>query len=421
MKVFKFGGASVKDAAGIRNVTAIIKSYLADKPLIIVSASGKTTNALEDVVNAFYKKTGEANTHLEKVRQYHNDILDELFPKGHVVYDDINDIFAELDWVLEENPANDPYDYIYDQVVSLGELMSSRILAAYFNQEGIPTTWLDVRDVMMTDTTYREANVRWEETEKRMNNVVPALREKGLVVTQGFIGITPENTTTTLGREGSDFTAAIFSWALNADSMTIWKDVPGVLNADPRLFENAVKIDHLSYEEAIEMTYYGAQVIHPKTMRPLQNRNIPLYVKSFINPDGAGSVVDGNTSGKTYPPVIVVKKKQALMEISSNDFFFINEEKLSEIFDIFTKHRIKVNMMQNTAMKFLTCVDNNADRVAAALEALNTNFHVTLRENLELLTVRHYSNEMLDYLKFGKTVLLEEKIPGTVQIVVSSN
>lgn len=419
MKVFKFGGASVKDAAGVRNVTDIIGRFKEENPIIIVSASGKTTNALEAVVNAFYHKEGDVQAALQTVREHHQTILDALFPQGHPIFTDVHDTFAEIEWVLEEDPQHDPYDYIYDQIVSVGEFLSTKIVAAYLNQQGLAATWLDVRDVLHTDSTYREGNVNWEETEKRIRFLVPELRAKGLVVTQGFVGVTPENTTTTLGREGSDFTAAIFAHCLHADAMTIWKDVPGVLTADPRLFENALKLDHLSYEEAIEMTYYGAQVIHPKTMRPLQVKNIPLYVKSFIDPDGAGTVVDGKPVLQPYPPVIVVKKQQALLQISSKDFYFINEDKLCELFAIFTKHRVKVNLMQNTAMKFLVCLDNQPSKLEALLKDMEAHYTTIATENLELITVRHYNAVMLDHLKYGRKVHLEEKIPQTAQLVVS--
>lgn len=417
MKVFKFGGASVKDAAGIKNVSNIIRRFQADKPYIVISALGKTTNALEAVLNAYFHRNADLREKLEKVKESHFQIINELFDSEHSIREEIHDTFAEIEWIIEEEP-NDAYDYLYDQIVSIGEFLSSRIVAAYLNQVGIASTWLDVRDVILTDSTYREGNIQWAETEKRAQAVLPPLHAKGLVVTQGFVGITKENTTTTLGREGSDFTAAILAYCLNADSMTIWKDVPGVLTADPRLFENAVKLDHISYEEAIEMTYYGAQVIHPKTMRPLQNRNIPLYVKSFIDPDGLGTAVDGRPVLAPYPPVIVVKKGQALLQIASKDFYFINEEKLSDLFVLFTKYRLKINLMQNTAMKFLVCVDNHPERLQPLLAEMAAKYDTVCTEHLELVTVRHYDSATLEFLKYNRNVLLEERIPQTVQLVM---
>jgi aspartate kinase len=420
MIVFKFGGASVKDAEGIRNVARIIARYQAENPVVIVSASGKTTNALEAVVNAHCLGLGDAAAALEGVKKHHRAILEDLFGPDHPIYADVHDAFAEIEWMLEETPGHDPYDYVYDQMVSVGEFLSTKIVAAHLDQLGMAARWLDVRDVLRTDATYREANVDWAETEKRMLAIVPELRRQGLVVTQGFVGVTPENTTTTLGREGSDYTAAIFAHCLRAEGMTIWKDVPGVLNADPRLFSDARKIDHLSYEEAIEMTYYGAQVIHPKTMRPLQVRNIPLFVKSFLDPDGLGTVVDGRPVEQPYPPVIVVKKQQALLQVASNDFHFINEDKLHELFGLFAKHRVKVNLLQNTAMKCLMCVDSQPMKLEGLLRDLQGTYDVAVTDQLELITVRHYDEPLVDWLKQGRRVHLEERIPQTVQLVVQA-
>jgi len=285
MKVFKFGGASIKDAKSIKNVANIIKNNLADNPLIIISAAGKTTNALEKVVNEYFNNTGNAYAALEYVKTEHNRIVEELFEtKNDALQAEINDMFVDIEWVLEESPSEN-YDQIYDQIVCLGELLSTKIVSAYLNKIGIKNSWLDVRDCILTDNNYRDANLDWEETERRIQKIVPSLAKNGLVITQGFLGNTTENFTTTLGREGSDYTAAIFSYCLNTNSMTIWKDVPGVLNADPRIFPNATLLKEISYSEAIEMTYYGAQVIHPKTLQPLKSKKIPLYVKSFLNPD----------------------------------------------------------------------------------------------------------------------------------------
>ncbi len=420
MIVFKFGGASVKDAAGIRNVAEIVARYRATNPLLIVSASGKTTNSLEAVVNAHCLGQGDAWEALAAVKAHHENIVDDLFAAGHPVRADLHDSFVEIEWLLEETPGHDPYDYVYDQIVSVGEFLSSKILAAYLDAQGLSAQWLDVRDVLCTDATYREANVDWAETGKRIAAVVPAMRQKGLVVTQGFVGVTPENTTTTLGREGSDYTAAIFAHCLRAEGMTIWKDVPGVLTADPRLFPDAQKLDHLSYEEAIEMTYYGAQVIHPKTMRPLQVLGIPLFVKSFIDPDGPGTVVDDRLVEQPYPPVIVVKKQQALLEVSTVDFHFINEDKLHHLFGLFSKYRVKVNLLQNSSMKCLVCVDDQPKKREVLLQDLLEYYHVAVVDGLELITVRHYDASLLDHLKFGRKLFLEERTPQTAQLVVQA-
>ncbi len=418
MQVFKFGGASVKDPDNIKNVTQILKQYKDAETIVVVSAAGKTTNALEEVVKAYFYKNGDAFAALDKVRQSHIAIMDALLAPGHPVYDEVHDLLASVEWILEEEPE-DSFDYLYDQIVSLGEFLSTKIVAAYLNQEGITTTWIDVRDCIRTDETWREGIIQWTETEAKIQQIVPPLIQKGIVLTQGFIGSTADNNTTTLGREGSDFTAAIFAYALRAQHMTIWKDVPGVLNADPRLFPEAVKLDHISYQEAIEMTYYGAQVIHPKTMRPLQNRDIPLRVKSFINPDREGTLVDGNADHVSYPPVIVFKKEQALLRIKSKDFYFINEPKLSELFTVFTQNRIKVNMMLNSALNFSLCVDDRKENIEKVLEILSGDYDCNYTPGMELITIRHYDSATVEKLTAGRETFLAEKTPTTSQFVVA--
>jgi len=416
MRVFKFGGASVKDAEAVKNVANILQNYKNEQLVIVVSAMGKMTNALERVVDAYYQKTGEARACLEEVKQTHYVIMSELFEPNDAVFDTINDTLVEVEWILEDEPE-ESYDYIYDQIVSIGEFLSTQIVSAYLNKVGLSTTWLDARDVILTDNTYRAAKIEWAATEKNAARVVSPLLEKGFVMTQGFIGGTSENFTTTLGREGSDFTAAIFSYCLDAESMSVWKDVPGILTANPRIFKNVMKIDHLSYREAIEMTYYGAKVIHPKTIKPLQNKNIPMYVKSFVAPTGEGTLIDGDTY-QHYPPIIVVETKQILLNISTRNFSFVAEENLSVIFAALAKHQLKVNMMQNTAISFSVCLTNRPDKIEALTEDLDTDFKITKEENLELITVRHYKKEVLEKLKLNKLILLEEYIRGTVQMVV---
>lgn len=416
MKVFKFGGASVKDADAIKNVANILSSYKEEQLIIVVSAMGKTTNALEAVVEAYANKKGDAFEALGKVKDTHYQAMSLLFDKNDAIFDSINDTFVEIEWIIEDEP-DESYDYIYDQIVSVGEMLSTKILAAYLNKIGIATSWLDARDVIATDNTYREAQIQWKETQTRMNEVVPSMLEKGFVITQGFIGGTSENFTTTLGREGSDYTAAICSYCLDAESMSVWKDVPGILTADPRLFENVTKLDRLSYREAIEMTYYGAKVIHPKTIKPLQNKSIPLHVKSFVDPTGEGTMISGIMEQR-YPPMVVVEKKQALLHVSRRDFSFVEEESLSELFTLFKKHRIKVNMMQNSAISFSVCINHVPNRLAAFLEEIKEDFKVICDEDLELITVRHYSSEMIRELKQGRMVLLEERIHRTIQMVM---
>lgn len=419
MRVFKFGGASIKDANSIKNVASIVRCYEGDQLTIIISASGKTTNAMELVLAAYWKQlAAEMKDCLDKVKKHHKQIMDDLFEsEQHAIYNEIHDVFVDLEWLLEETPQ-DEFDYLYDQIVSVGELLSTKIVSAYFNEIGLVTTWLDVRDCIRTDNTYRDANICWEETGTMIQDKVPNLLKKGLVVTQGFLGGTTENFTTTLGREGSDFTAAIFSYCLEVKDMSIWKDVPGVLTADPRLFDNPLLIEQLSYAEAIEMTYYGAQVIHPKTIRPLQNKKISLYVKSFVNPEGKGTAIGAFEIG-TYPPMIMVKQQQALLRMVSKDFFFVDEAKFSKLFEALAKHRIKVNMTQNTALAFSVCVNDVPDKIEGLIADLDANYEVEKIENLKLVTIRHSSVELFEQIIHKRKIFLEEKIGSNIQLVMN--
>ena len=417
MKVFKFGGASVKDPDGIRNITAILKRYAGQPTIIVVSAMGKTTNALEAVVAAHDRQDGSAKTLLQGVRDQHEAIMKALFDPGEEVFDLVNDAFVEAEWVLDE-PPSPKYDYMYDQIVCVGELVSTRIVAAYLHKTGLKTHWLDARDVIITDETHREGWVLWEKTKPNAQRIIPALLEGGaFVVTQGFIGTTAENETTTLGREGSDYSASIFAFCMDAEQMIIWKDVPGVLNADPRLFENVVMLDRLSYMEAIEMTYYGASVIHPKTIKPLQNKNIPLYVKSFLNPDGHGTEISSDQD-MAYPPIIVVEKNQVLLHISTIDYSFVAEQHMARLFHILASLRIFVNAMQNTAISFTMCVPDIPDRIQKFVDEVSDEFKIKMEKNLELITIRHFTSETVEQLKKNKIVLFEERIRNTLQMVV---
>ncbi len=417
IKVFKFGGASLKDAAGIKNVTSILRAYRSEPLLIFVSALGTTTYILEKVVEAHARQTGKAQELLDDIRKAHHHVMGELFPAHHEVYELVNDTFVEIEWVLDETPHPN-YDYMYDQIVSVGELLSSRIVQAFLNASDLPCQWLDARDVILTDDIFREGWVQWDETEERIARTVhPMLDKGGFVLTQGFIGSTSENFTTTLGREGSDYTAAIFSFCLNAQSMTIWKDVPGVLTADPRLFENVVKIDRLSYNEAIEMTYYGAKVIHPKTIKPLQNKSIPLFVKSFIDPSGQGTCISDEAEER-YPPIVTVERNQALMFISTRDFSFVAEHHISYLFNMIAEMRLQVNLMQNSAISFNVCVNDIDDKVDRFAARIQEQFKVVIERGLELYTVRHYQEDVLANLRRGKMVLIEERTTGNMQMVV---
>ena len=417
MKVFKFGGASLKNAEGVKNVASILARFQNEQIVVVVSAMGKTTNALEDVINAHAKQTGKAQEFYHTFKENHYAIMRDLFDANDEVFTAVNDVFVEGEWVLEEKPA-DNFDYMYDQIVCVGELVSSKIVWAYLNKIGLKTSWLDARDVVATDNTYREGWVIWDKTKANALKTVPPLFAQGhLVITQGFIGSTSENFTTTLGREGSDYSAAIFSYCLDAESMSIWKDVPGVLNADPRLFDNAIKLDRLSYREAIEMTYYGASVIHPKTIKPLQNKSIPMFVKSFLDPDAPGTEISSDNED-TYPPIVVLEKNQALLHISTNDYSFVAEHHMAHLFSKLADLRIFVNMMQNTAISFTICVSNAPDRLEKFIKLVSDEFKVKMEEDLELITVRHYTQETIDNLKKGKIVLFEERIRNTMQMVV---
>ncbi|GAA4307364.1 aspartate kinase [Mucilaginibacter gynuensis] len=417
MLVFKFGGASVKDAEGIINLSRVVNSYAGNELLIVVSAMGKTTNALEKLTKAYVSQADDVHEIYDEIKAYHFDIVAQLFEASHPVFDEIQNTFVEIDWMIEDEPHDD-FDFIYDQLVSIGELVSTRIVSAYLNHTGIKSQWLDVRGYIHTDNTYREGVVDWVKTTESIQKDIPALLQKGVVVAQGFLGGTSENFTTTLGREGSDYTASIFAACLKAESVTTWKDVPGVLNADPKLFDGTVKFDELSYNEAIEMTYYGATVIHPKTIKPLQNANIPLLVKPFIDPVAPGTVI--KEDGKTVfeKPVIIVKQNQVLLSISANDYSFITEDHLSDIFKLFAKNQVKINVMQTSALSFTTCIDFNEERFSKLLSSLKQNFKVKYNDSLTLYTVRHYREDALKEITAGKQILLEQLSRNTAQMVV---
>lgn len=417
MLVFKFGGASVKDASGIINLASVVKKYAGEQLLIVVSAMGKTTNALEKLTKAYVDQTDDMHEIFDGIKQYHFDILHELFETGHPVFDDVANTFVEIDWAIEDEP-HDSYDFIYDQIVSIGELVSTRIVTAYLNKEGIKSQWLDVRSYIHTDNTYREGIVQWDKTKASISNDIPAMLQKGAVITQGFLGGTSENFTTTLGREGSDYTASIFAACLGAESVTTWKDVPGILNADPKFFPDTVKFDELSYSEAIEMTYYGASVIHPKTIKPLQNANIPLLVKPFTQPDAPGTVIKEDGINKFEKPVIILKQNQVLLSISTKDYSFITEDHLSGIFGLFAQSQVKVNVMQTSALSFSVCFDFYEERFENLLTNLKQEFKVKYNTGLTLITIRHYTQNSLKELTADKTILLEQISRNTAQVVV---
>ena len=424
MKVFKFGGASVKNANAVLNVAKIISGYKHSNLIIVVSAMGKVTNMLERLTKAYFYKNENALPILEEVKQFHYQIINELFTdKQNAIYNEVNNVFVEIEWAIEEDAQRD-YDYEYDQIVSLGELLSSKIVSAYLNLVGNKNKWLDARDFIQTDNTFREGNVNWELTqalwEKNQSSCFNQnSQEKNILVIPGFIGATSENFTTTLGREGSDYTAAIIAHIANAQDLTIWKDVPGVLNADPKWFDDTEILDHLSYQDAIELAYYGASVIHPKTIKPLQNKNIPLYVKSFVNSHNPGTIIDNNNS-RLPIACFIFKVNQVLLSISPKDFSFIVEENLSDIFKLFADYRIKINVMQNTALKFSVCIDFEERKTQHLIEKLKETFNVSFNDELELVTIRYYDQKTIDRVCLNKQVFLELKSRNTIQMVMKN-
>lgn len=417
MQVFKFGGASVKNADGVVNLGRIVAAHSDSKLLIVVSAMGKTTNLLEQLVQRYVNGTGSVADLLEETRQYHDTITRQLFPDiNHPVHNEVANRFVEIEWILEEPPM-DPYDYLYDQIVAVGELVSTTIVNHYLNAIGLKSHWIDARDYVLTDNTHREGRVDWKVTAARIQERIPRLLENKLLVTQGFIGSTSENFTTTLGREGSDYSAAIFAACLNAESLTIWKDVPGVLNADPKWFDQTELIPELSYLDAIELTYYGATVIHPKTIKPLQNKNIPLLVKSFVDTDNGGTQIK-STNESLPVPSFIFKVNQVLVSILPRDFSFIVEDNLSDIFSRFHAHKIKVNMMHNSAVNFSVSIDDTGNNVATLLTDLQARYDVRHQNGLELITIRHYNQQTIDRVLVEKEIIMELKDSYTCQLLV---
>jgi aspartate kinase len=419
MKVFKFGGASVNSVERIKNVGEILKQYPGEKLLVIISAMGKTTNALEKVTEAFYNnKKEEALQLFEQVKKQHLTTAKYLLVTHYLACEaQLKNFFTEAEWLLHDKPVRD-YDYYYDQVVCIGELLSTALISHYLNEVGISNKWIDVRDIIRTDDNFRDANIDWEYTSSKVHNsIVPLFNNNNIVLTQGFIGATDENESTTLGREGSDYTAAVFANMLDAESQTIWKDVESVMNADPKQFPDAQPIHELNYSEVIEMAYYGAQVIHPKTIKPLQNKGIPLYVKCFLQPSLSGTIIHDQKL-KHLPPIIVLKENQVMMEMSSRDFSFVGEHHVGHLYHLFEKLKVKPNLTQNAAISFLCVLDDHAEKIEKlALEASEI-FDVKLMKGLSLLTVRHYSKEIFEKLIVRKTILLRQQTQDTIQVLI---
>ena len=420
MKVFKFGGASIETVERARHVAQLVSDDRNQKLLVVISAKGKTTNALEKIVDTFYSgHISEAQQLFAALEADHQLYADQLLGfRSDALSQKLTELCTEVEWVLSEQHDR-PYDYYYDQIVSIGELLSTSIMAAYLNQIGISSEWIDVRDMMKTDDTYQDANIQWDKTEKLAKNVFDKAFERyKVVITQGYIGSTDDNASVTLGREGSDYSAAVFANIMNAESVTIWKDVPSLLNADPKIFPNTVPIEEITFHEVIEMAYYGAQVIHPKTIKPLQNKNIPLYVKCFLDKNLKGTLIHNTVKSIQYPPIMVLKTNQILLQVNTRDYSFITEDNLSKIYNLFHDCKIKINMIQNAAISFVACIDNNPDRLEELLKALEKEYDVKRNENLFLFTVRHYTQNILDEELRNRTILLEQKTRQTIQMVV---
>ncbi len=413
MQVFKFGGASVKNAAAVRNVAEIIKKHHSNELVIIISAMGKMTNAFEKLIKSYIEKSDDFNENLFYIRRFHLVMVEELFISTDPIYIELESLFLQISKFFSEN-KNVNYDYIYDQVVGYGEMLSTKIVSGYLNRSEVENTWLDARHLIQTDFQYRSANVDWTET---CQNIQNAVSKPTLYITQGFIGSATNDTYTTLGREGSDYSAAIFSYCLNAESMTIWKDVPGVLNADPRYFENTSLLERISYREALEMAFYGATVIHPKTIKPLENKNIALHVKSFVDPDAKGTVI---TKGVAIFPENVcytLKENQILLSITTKDFSFMIEHNISHLFKFFAENRIKVNLIQNSAISFSVCIEDMYSQFNNLKSVLAEHYNLEYYENVKLTSIRHYTAEIIKQYEHSNDVVLIQETNEVAQII----
>lgn len=415
MKIFKFGGASVKNAASIGNVARIIDAFKKEELLVVVSAMGKTTNALEKVISL--SVSGDSyETELDQIIEFHNQIARSILKSPEPI---LNAISAYRSQIINQLPHHYPYDQLYDQVVSVGELLSSLIVQAHLHDLGIRSEWVDARELIITDSTFREAKVDWVESEKKIQTLLPSLKNK-IIITQGFIGSDPNHLTTTLGREGSDFSAAIFGSCLNAESVTIWKDVPGVMSADPKRLSTATTFDELPFREAAEMTYYGASVIHPKTIKPLANKGINLFVKNFDNIDLPGTRIH-ECVVKNLPPLIVFKDNQCLVSCHVTDYTFIDESQIEFIFNSLKSHNLRVNMMQNSAISFSFCLDFQESKVLELIKVLSTHFEVYYNTGLTLITIKNYDAESFEKYRNQNGVVLEQSSRSTLQVLIKSN
>jgi aspartate kinase len=415
IKVFKFGGASVKNAEAVHNVAGILRLYSGEKLVVVFSAMGKVTNALEELHNARFHKA-DVRPHLQTVRAFHEEVAAGLLVDGKMdaqterLFDTLEDIVF--------SPCTVDFDMEYDRVVSFGELISTSLIHSYLVQEGLSAVWSDARHIVRTDARHRDARVDWVRSATAVSTLNQWLQSKDIVIIQGFIGSSDKGNSTTLGREGSDFTAAIMAYLLNAASVTIWKDVPGMLNADPKWFKNTVKLDRISFREAIELAYYGASVIHPKTIKPLQNKGIPLFIKSFLDPAASGTVIQEEGDADHLVPSYIFRSSQVLVSVSTRDFSFVVEDNLRDIFDVLSRLGMRVNMMENSAISFSMCLDYDAYKLEQLFDLLKGQFQIKYNEGLLLITVRHYDEPTIAMLSEGKEVMLEQRSRQTLRMVV---
>ena len=420
MLVYKFGGASVKDVASIRSLLPIIEKQKSEKLVLVISAMGKMTNAFELLLSLYRKNDEEKTTQLNKIKTFHFAIIDELFDKDHRIFSTINKCFAQLEEKLEQ-VSQQSYDYSYDQTVCYGELLSSSILSEFLNEQGVPNCLMNASEILVTNDKYRDAQLDWNMTKENISTKLkPKFEEFNLIITQGFIGGTKEGMRTTIGREGSDYSAAILANCLDASHLTVWKDVPGILNADPKQIPNAKCLKHISYHETVELAFYGASVIHPRTLQPLKIKNIPLFVRSFINPESV-SLIDGNSHSDGEIPSFIIKDNQILFTIASRDFSFINAEKLTDILKLFSTYHFHIRLLQNSALNFSLVADENPLQLEVLLQQLKTEFSVKYNRNLSLLTVRHFQSPGLFKLFNKSEILLEMHSRMTQQFVLDSS
>ena len=413
MRIFKFGGASVKDAESVRNVARVLQHERTENLLVVISAMGKMTNAFEEIINNYFYKKDSLQNSIDFVVNYHQEIINDLFEENHEITNKINLLFGELSGFMAQNTSTD-YNYVYDQIVGFGELISTNIVSAYLTKIGVNNQWLDVRDYIQTNSNFRDAKIDWKLTEKKISENVNTSQ---LNITQGFLGSNGKETTT-LGREGSDYTAGIFAYCLDAENVSIWKDVDGVLNADPRVFTETELLHEISYTEAIEMAFYGASVIHPKTIQPLEQKNIPLFVRSFKDITKNGTCVGRGKKITPEVPCFIVKKNQILASISAKDFSFMVEHNISDVFKKLHEYKLKVNLIQNSAISFSVCIEDKYDRFDAFYNDLQTNFNIKSYKNVTLYTIRHFNDTAIKTIQKRGKAIIRQINTETAQLVI---